>query len=566
MSITAIAIENFKGIKEPIRVELKPITLLFGPNSAGKSTIVQALHYAREIFERQNLNPDRTLLGGDAIDLGGFESLVHGHNRNLPIRIRVDLDLSQEDLPHYIVGWYSELGSFTWEDDSPFRDIPSVVQSAWIEITVCWSRLLNKPFITSYKIGINGEELATIESTEDCKQINITKLILYHPIFLGRNLSDKVRDFLQERGYDFETPNESLCDYARNLVQGNDAEDVEMEELLALGTCFHVLRSLLKSNGINENIPLENQTSAMPTWAQPLEFSKASWKEDENFGLEQGKLLLILSSLIIGPGELVRDYLRKICYVGPLREVPPRGHKPFTSPDESRWANGLAAYDTLFFAEDTFIDRVNSWLSSNEHLASGYSVEVKKYRELRNDNPIMLALLQDRILDEDINLRENILGLPVKRRMLIKDEKSDLELEPQDIGVGISQVLPVVVAALHRKNGFVAIEQPELHIHPAFQVALGDLFIEQVRECPDLTFILETHSEHLMLRLLRRIRETGENMSSDNRKLSPDDLSIYFIEQKEDGISCYLIRVDEDGDFIDRWPRGFFGERAEELF
>ena len=80
MGITAITIENFKGIREPVRVELKPITLLFGPNSAGKSTIIQALHYAREIFERQNLNPDRTLLGGGAIDLGGFESLVHKHD------------------------------------------------------------------------------------------------------------------------------------------------------------------------------------------------------------------------------------------------------------------------------------------------------------------------------------------------------------------------------------------------------------------------------------------------------------------------------------------------------
>lgn len=153
-----------------------------------------------------------------------------------------------------------------------------------------------------------------------------------------------------------------------------------------------------------------------------------------------------------------------------------------------------------------------------------------------------------------------------KRRLLIRDEARDIELAPQDIGVGISQVLPVVVAALHRKTGLVAIEQPELHIHPAFQVALGDLFIEQVRKCPDLTFILETHSEHLMLRFLRRIRETGENEAPKDRTLTPDELSIYFIEQGEAGISCFSIRVDEDGDFIDRWPKGFFAERAGELF
>ena len=74
MSIIAITIENFKAIKEPVRIELNR-SRLFGPNSAGKSTIVHALHYAREIFERQNLNPDRTLLGMN-IDLGGFETSI----------------------------------------------------------------------------------------------------------------------------------------------------------------------------------------------------------------------------------------------------------------------------------------------------------------------------------------------------------------------------------------------------------------------------------------------------------------------------------------------------------
>ena len=206
------------------------------------------------------------------------------------------------------------------------------------------------------------------------------------------------------------------------------------------------------------------------------------------------------------------------------------------------------------------------WISSEDRLASGYSLDVKKYRELEIDNPIMLAVLQDRILDEDVDFRGNLLSLPIKRRLLIRDEKRDIELEPQDIGVGISQVLPVVVSALHHKTGLIAIEQPELHIHPAFQVALGDLFIEQVRECPNLIFILETHSEHLMLRFLRRIREASEQDVPENRKLIPDDLSIYFVEQAETGISCMPIRVDQDGDFIDRWPKGFFAERAKELF
>ena len=74
--ITKITLENFKSIKDRVEIDIKPITLLFGPNSAGKSTVVQALHYLKEVL-RYNLDPGKTSIGGEAIDLGGFANLVH---------------------------------------------------------------------------------------------------------------------------------------------------------------------------------------------------------------------------------------------------------------------------------------------------------------------------------------------------------------------------------------------------------------------------------------------------------------------------------------------------------
>lgn len=547
MSITAITIENFKGIREPVRVEFKPITLLFGPNSAGKSTIVQALHYAREIFERQNLNPDRTLLGGDTIDLGGFESLVYQHDLKLPIRIRFDLDLSYEDLPRYLEG-YEDFGLMHWQE-SDLWVIPDTVRTAWVEIAVRWSSILDKPLLSSYRVGINGGKLATIETSEDGKQVNLTELVPFNPVFLGRS-----------------SP-EAALQSALKLTQG---EELSGEEIEALGEVFLRLFDLLNTSGgvpgITENIALGIQDSAMPRWGTPLKFDRAMWSKNVTFE-EEGNFIQLLSSLITGPGELIREKLNKLCYVGPLREVPKRSHRPATSPEESRWADGLAAYDTLFFADDAFVGKVNEWLTREERLNSGYRVEVKKYRELETDSPLFLALLQGRMLDEDKDLHDSLFALQVKRRLLIRDEARGIELLPQDIGVGISQVVPVIVAALSARRGFVAIEQPELHIHPAFQVALGDLFIEQVREYPDVIFLLETHSEHMMLRLLRRIRETSEGeLPPGAPELTPDSLSIYFAEQGEDGITFSPIRVDREGDFIDRWPRGFFSERVGELY
>lgn len=75
--IHAIELENFKGIGSHQRVEFAPLTLLFGANSAGKSTILQALLYLHEVLERGSADVDRTELGGDVLELGGFSRLVH---------------------------------------------------------------------------------------------------------------------------------------------------------------------------------------------------------------------------------------------------------------------------------------------------------------------------------------------------------------------------------------------------------------------------------------------------------------------------------------------------------
>src|ERR1044071_1114833 len=95
MLLTHIEVENFKGIGPRQAIDLKPITLLFGPNSAGKSTILQALHYLREILERGNIDPDVTIAGG-LIDLGGFATLVHNHELGRAVRLKVLMDLSEE--------------------------------------------------------------------------------------------------------------------------------------------------------------------------------------------------------------------------------------------------------------------------------------------------------------------------------------------------------------------------------------------------------------------------------------------------------------------------------------
>jgi len=149
------------------------------------------------------------------------------------------------------------------------------------------------------------------------------------------------------------------------------------------------------------------------------------------------------------------------------------------------------------------------------------------------------------------------------RVSLIEDD-TELEVMPQDIGVGVSQIFPVLTMAVTKKDGLAAIEQPELHIHPRLQTELADVFIRYAIQS-NVMFLLETHSEHLMLRMLRRVRE-AENHLNDQKSLSPDDLAVHYVESGSEGTKFSQLRVSEDGDFIDEWPDGFFDERDEELF
>ena len=110
------------------------------------------------------------------------------------------------------------------------------------------------------------------------------------------------------------------------------------------------------------------------------------------------------------------------------------------------------------------------------------------------------------------------------------------------------------------------IEQPEIHLHPAHQVELGDIFIRSAKEQGN-TLLLETHSEHLILRILRRIRETTENELPEGfPPIRPEDVAVLYIQPGEKGAQVIEIPVTEDGEFARPWPQGFFDDRVEELF
>ena len=190
MRINRIEIQNFKGISRSQAIDLKPITLLFGPNSAGKSTVLQALHYVREILERQNPDPDQTIAGG-LIDLGGFKALVHNLELSRAIYIKLVIDLSEEQGSEWLPinsgsalddPRFAKLGiRYIVGENTDLKDY-AVVQEVGVGIEVRWSDLLNAPFISALDIEMDGDRLASIKSPPQEGRAQLTEFNFSHPL------------------------------------------------------------------------------------------------------------------------------------------------------------------------------------------------------------------------------------------------------------------------------------------------------------------------------------------------------------------------------------------------
>lgn len=120
-----------------------------------------------------------------------------------------------------------------------------------------------------------------------------------------------------------------------------------------------------------------------------------------------------------------------------------------------------------------------------------------------------------------------------------------------DVGFGVSQVLPVLVLLAYADEGSVVLlEQPEIHLHPAVQAGLAEAIVDAIRK-RKLQVIVESHSEHFLLRLQRLVAQ-GE--------VRPDEVALYFAHQDDGRGVLDLLGVNEAGG-IDNWPDGFFGDR-----
>ena len=423
--------------------------------------------------EYGEINPDHFTA------LGNFSSLVHRHELDRKIRIRLEFDIKPEQL----------ISSNSILHRAIRPEEVTNPKSAWIEMITGWDEKQGIIYLDSYKYALNGVEWICLTP-------------------MDRPMPDKAEWNYERRFTDlniYSNPNHPFT-----FTQA-------MEFGLSQSELLKDFSWLLDTDSIEgKKFSLSERTKKkIRSWLEERE------RED------------LVKNIV----EELHHILGELCdiqHLGPVRDIPRRNYAPY-SYDELRWATGLQAWDVLV-GKPQLVKKINQYM---KNLALGYSFRLSEDRE---------------------------------QRMQLYDETHKIYLHPLDIGFGISQVIPVLVGALDDTSQIFAVEQPELHVHPAFQVALGDVFIDGIKNS-DRTMLIETHSEHLLLRLLRRVRETTRRsrrqtteLEQTAHELTPNDLSVVYVRPTPAGVKFTPLTVTDNGDFDAPWPEGFFDERDSELF
>lgn len=570
----ALRVGNFKAFADTQRIPLKPITLIFGPNSAGKSSFIHSLALAHEAqFGREKrslsrLDVHHTDVGGSAIDLGGFRQYVHRGQM------------------HKRVEWGAEMkvSELAAGKDKRLAQLLAAVEVVTLNIALGIElddqdrpKPGATPRVESIELAGDGAELLRMSRRRSDGQgstLRLDRLASEHTVFrqVLKAIVESATTSEEMRPEDFDGINEAIAQLLPELV-------------IRVDQFFPTAVDLPKADGAE----LSPVSMLFPV-------SKGNRKDDIAQAV-RFYLPRTLNDLIKGLAEALANELKELQYLGPLRSFPPR-HLAFAEHEDANWyAGGGYAWDVVR-RDDAVREAVNGWLGSSK-LKTPYKLVVRSLVALDQlQLPLEEGLerLQDNGLDmepdhdydpaekqsfvtgeypviKDVETAATGLLAALEesdadriRELVLLDQRTNTVVTHRDVGIGISQVLPVLVMAYGSQGKLLAMEQPEIHLHPALQAELGDVFIEAALGSRQNTFILETHSEHLILRLMRRMRETYQRKEMGLPPVTPADVSVLYVEPEGTRSIVREMPLNELGELVKSWPGGFFEEGLREQF
>jgi hypothetical protein len=612
MRITKLTLANFRSFRKEQTIEFAPLTLLFGPNSVGKSTVLMALFYMQQILSKGQCDPQRIdAMGGRFV--GGFRHLVHGKRLDETLRIGIEFELGGK-----LGASYTDVGELVAIGVGAIGELVGLAPRAnkmSVTLDVSWSFSRDTAYVSRYAIGFDGTNLAEITSDPGLRQPMISGINYQHPLLKYDELEEWVSEQINQgnalhpslANYVYESGDEEGPDLDE-LVFSSEALQSELHELIQIPPMFldeeEYPQEGVKADHFDtasKTLGIKGFAGALPKLGRSLHTSLALDDDISARVVEE-----ILSDIVVAPLDNLLELLSESLCIGPLRHISDSTYQPNPYPEQKDWYSGQACWDELSKCDLLRDTVINEWLIGEDKLNLGYklvykteqgnaryitpskhfdgmddvvamsdalgkglsitvsneSLEENPTAEERDISPLMLESWRDRY-DSKSSL---YLGeFPFKNtKIALWDCRNNLEVTAADIGVGVSQLLPLLVASASVENGLIACEQPELHVHPRVQVAIGDMLLSTTEET---SFLIETHSEHLVLRLLRRIRESeNRQQPKEMAPVRPNDVSVIYLEPSDSGVQVRRLDITDDGDFEQHWPGGFFEERDEELF
>lgn len=554
--LARLQLKNFKSVREA-DIAMGALTVIAGANSTGKSSVLQAI-LAMSQVTRRRMDGHHFPLNGEFTRLGTFDAVRHQRaDPGEPVRIGLRFSTEVRDV---LLNSAAQL--FATERliacSPPRQSQPLDVQWA-VELDSATEDQIGSAQISAIDVHAEGAELAAAVRLERT----------HTPSLVARQHYDLAEGFA-----------------FTGSIRSADSETAVIDALISSGQVAALFGTPPTAPirvhdwfcAIADRPRLERPVEALviprqrviqeAIWAVrqdvPADADFADWYErlshDDREQVRREVVEGVEAELrtrqrsgtsdaepLGGRGPVYLDGAQRACarylatqvrYVGPLRHAP---HRPFPSaPDPDLGEVGVEG------------EYVASVLQANRGMQRDYPVPGGAVEKL----PLLEAVrrwMVDFGLSGDLRVREDMpqmLGIDVVPLGLQQ------AVTLSAVGVGVSQVLPVIVQCLVAGPGaLVILEQPELHLHPAAQQRLADFLLACLAWGQNL--LVESHSEYLVLRLRRRV---AEDLTDRLR----DDLVLLFASRDQNGETVYQpIELTTTGAMVD-WPEGFFDQGPDE--
>ncbi len=534
---------NFKAFGETVTIPIRPLTLIFGANSSGKSSIFQSMLLLKQTLEEAKTPETALLTKGSLVDLGKYRDFIHRHEteRDFEFGARFDLG-SGNDTGTVDASSKREMGLLSQREQATAILNDAVVMNAGLAFRFSYDEEKHAA-VSLPRVDLTiGNELQPLIS-----DIGRKFTINFESEFWRQwwnNMRERFAALLN-LAYDAEL-GEEKCDVEelREILQNFQLEDAINDLKEMKRSPFNVkYKNFIPDSANLFPLPPERKQSifnarlCIMTNYPTEDGNTADYGDiyDRNFREESNLSIREIVARLCSPFP---QFLESLVYLGPLRSQPER-HYEFSGDTTGYVGQSGEHMASILFQRPELVEQINKDL---EELDVKYRVKLDKLQYEEDSSP------------------SNIFSL----RLVHTDTGIDASL--RDVGFGISQVLPIVMQSGLSEKKTLLIEQPEIHLHPAHQAELGDMFIRSAKERGN-TLLLETHSENLILRVLRRIRETNDNELPEGfPPIRPEDVSVLYVQPGDKGAQVIEIPVTEDGDFARPWPQGFFEEREQDLF